>query len=300
MANKRRKNKLALPIGIITIILAVIGLIAVIHSATGLAQNAKNKTAQKEEYESLLKPVVMFDPDPFDDLTKANKSQLLYSAIWALLMDEDGMSKYPYATGENFGIQIPQADVEESFTRLYGTEIEVAQLHSGTDMSSYDIVYDSALQSYIIPITGIESAYNPKVYSIDKQGSSVVLNVGYIGTKAWADMKDGEYTSPEPDKYMKITLRERSGGMYVSSIQAADGQEIAERVSTTTIPYEVEEETQAEEEITDMTDEIITEEPETEEPLTDENGETVTEAETQETSEGENTAEESAVAEENA
>ncbi len=284
MANKRRKNKLALPIGIITIILAVIGLIAVINYAVGLAQNAKNKTAQKEEYESLLRPVVMFDPDPFDDLTKANKSQLLYSAIWALLMDEDGMSKYPYATGENFGIQIPQADVEESFTRLYGTEIEVAQLHSGTDMSGYDIVYDSALQSYIIPITGIESAYNPKVYSIDKQGNSVVLNVGYIGTKAWADMKDGEYTAPEPDKYMKITLRERSGGMYVSSIQAADGQEIAEKISTTTIPYEIEEESVTEEEITDISDESVTDEALTREPLTDENGETLTEQDSGESS----------------
>ena len=41
------------------------------------------------------------------------------------------------------------------------------------------------------------------------------------------EVADGSYAAPEPDKYMKITLRERSGGMmYVSSIQAVDGQEV--------------------------------------------------------------------------
>ena len=300
MARKRRKNKLALPVGILTVILAVIGLVAVINGAINFTQDRKNKVAAKAGYEELLRPVVMFDPDPFDDLTKADKSQLLYSAIWALLMDEDGMSKYPYATGENFGIQIPQSDVEESFAKLYGTEIEPSQLHSSVDMSKFDITYDSALQSYIIPITGVESAYTPKVYSIDKQGSSVVLNVGYIGNKTWADIDGSEYVAPEPDKYMKITLRERNGEMFVSSIQAADGQEIAAQISTTTVPYDYEEETESEpaEEIADITDISETEAESETEPLTDENGETLTESETASgESEEASDAEESAVTE---
>ncbi len=271
---KRRKNKLALPVGIITVILAVIGLIAVINACVGFAKDGKNQTARKAEYEQLLKPVVMFDPDTFDDLTKANKSQLLYSSIWALLMDEEGMSKYPYATGETFGIQIPQSDVETSFTKLYGSEIDVTQLHSSVDMSGYDITYDSALQSYIIPITGVESAYSPKVYSIDKQGSSVVLNVGYIGNKAWSDIENDEYTAPEPDKIMKITLRERNGSMYVSSIQASDGMEIASQItpsSTVPVDYEKEEESESDIFIPDETD--ISESEEAEEALSAESEE---------------------------
>ena len=35
---------------------------------------------------------------------------------------------------------------------------------------------------------------------------------------------------------MKITLRERNGGLYIASIQAADGQESASMVTTTTVP----------------------------------------------------------------
>ena len=226
-AKKRKKNKLAFPVGVIAIILAVIGLVTVVRFSVDTVSNLTDKTAAKKEYEQMLKPVVMFDPDPFDDLTQADVSQLLNSAVWALLMSEDGAEKYPYSEGETFGIIVPQADIEKYFVNLFGTEIDIASMHSTIDMSDYDITYDAALKSYILPITGVESAYTPKVYGIEEQGSSLILSVGYIGNSAWVQVADGEFTAPEPDKYMKITLRERSGGMmYVSSIQSTDGQEV--------------------------------------------------------------------------
>ena len=271
-SNKKsgKKNKLAFPLGIIASILAVIGLITVIKFSTDSIKNLTDNTADKKKYAEMLTPVVMFDPDPFDDLTQADVSQLLNSAVWALLMSEDGADKYPYSEGENFGIVVPQADIEKFFVSLFGTEIDIASMHSSIDMSEYDITYDAALKSYILPITGVESAYTPKVYDIDKQGSSLVLTVGYIGNKAWVQIDDGEYSAPEPDKYMKITLRERSGGMYVSSIQSADGQEVigtappTQAVPATAPPVSAPPEPS---------------EAVTAEPMTDENGEPVTEEE---------------------
>ena len=271
-SNKKsgKKNKLAFPLGIIASILAVIGLITVIKFSTDSIKNLTDNTADKKKYAEMLTPVVMFDPDPFDDLTQADVSQLLNSAVWALLMSEDGADKYPYSEGENFGIVVPQADIEKFFVSLFGTEIDIASMHSSIDMSEYDITYDAALKSYILPITGVESAYTPKIYDIDKQGSSLVLTVGYIGNKAWVQIDDGEYSAPEPDKYMKITLRERSGGMYVSSIQSADGQEVigtappTQAVPATAPPVSAPPETS---------------EAVTAEPMTDENGEPVTEEE---------------------
>ena len=298
-ARKRKKNKLAFPVGVIAIILAIIGLVTVVDFSIDTVKNLTDKTADKKEYEEMLKPVVMFDPDPFDDLTQADVSQLLNSAVWALLMSEDGADKYPYSEGENFGIVVPQADIEKYFVSLFGTEIDIAAMHSSIDMSDYDITYDAALKSYILPITGVESAYTSKVYTNEEQGSSLILSVGYIGNSAWVQVADGEYTAPEPDKYMKITLRERSGGMmYVSSIQSTDGQEVIgttkrreeplpEPEPTTLIPAETETSTVP---ATDENGEIITTEPLTDEngeiittePLTDENGEIITEEETSE------------------
>lgn len=273
---KAKKNRLAFPIGIVAGVLAVIGLITVIKFSADTINNLTDNASEKAEYEKMLTPVVMFDPDPFDDLTQADVSQLLNSAVWALLMSEDGADKYPYSEGENIGIVVPQTDIEQFFISLFGTEIDIASLHSSIDMSEYDITYDAALKSYILPITGIESAYTPKVYEIEKQGSSLILSVGYIGNKAWVQISDGEYAAPEPDKYMKITLRERDGGMYVSSIQAVDGQEVI----GTTERSETEPEATTVPETTEATAPLTTAVPVTDEDgeeVTDENGDTVTE-----------------------
>lgn len=280
--SKGGKNSLAFPIGVIASILALIGLITVISFGINTVKNISDKTAEKKEYETILAPVVMFDPDPFDDLTQADVSQLLNCAVWSLLMSPEGTDKYSYSEGENFGLEVPQKDIETHFINLFGTEIDIASMFSSIDMSEYDILYDAALQSYILPITGVESAYTPKVYSIEKQGNSDILTVGYIGNKAWVQIADGEYQAPEPDKYMKITFRERSGGMYVSSIQAVDGQEIIGTTERKTEP--VTEETTlppVETTIPDVSAEPV--------PETDENGEIITtEAVSEETTEEEN------------
>lgn len=274
---KAKKNRLAFPVGIIAAVLAIIGLITVIRFSADTFKNLADKSAEKAEYEKMLAPVVMFDPSPFDDLTQADVSQLLNSAVWALLMSDEGADKYPYSEGENFGIVVPQADIEKYFVSLFGTEIDIASMHSSIDMSEYDISYDAALKSYILPITGIESAYTPKVYEIEKQGSSLILSVGYIGNKAWVQIADGEYTAPEPDKFMKITLRERDGGRYISSIQATDVQEVIgttqrreDPTEPTTLPVETETTTEPLTTAVPVTDEDG-------EEVTDENGDTVTE-----------------------
>ena len=271
---KAKKNPLAVPIGVIAGILAVIGLITVVKFAIGTIGNITDRTAEKAKYEEFLLPVVMFDPDPFDDLTQADVSQLLNSAVWALLMSDEGTDKYSYAEGDTFGIVVPQADIEQYFIGLFGTEINIASLHSSIDMSEYEITYDAALKSYILPVTGVESAYTPKVYGIEKQGSSVILSVGYIGNKAWVQLDGDKVTAPEPDKYMNITLRERDGGMYVSSIQAVDGQEVIGSTEANRAPETEPETTEA---LVETTAEATTEV-----AVTDENGEAITEAATEE------------------
>lgn len=276
MAKKKKNKNAAFVVGVIALILAVIGAFSVIHFTINSVKDLTDKTQEKKEYESMLTPVVMFDPDPFDDLTQADVSQLLNSAVWALLMSEDGADKYPYSEGEKVGIIVPQADIEKYFVSLFGTEIDLASMHSGIDMSEYDITYDAALKSYILPITGVESAYTPKVYEIKKQGSSVILSVGYIGSKAWVQVADGEYAAPEPDKYMKITLRERGDGMYISSIQSVDGQEVVGSTSAqTTRPPETE--ILSTTAVTVPVTEAVEVTDESGEAVTDENGEAVTE-----------------------
>ena len=214
----KRKNKLAFPIGLLTVAFAIIGIASTVSFGIDKYNDIKNGLIAQSGYEEFIKPVIMFDPEPFDDLEKADKSQLMNAAIWALLMSENGTEGYSYSEGETVGIVVPQEDLESYFTYLFGTEIDVTQIHSSLDMSAYGVSYDAAQKSYILPITGIEFAYTPKVTKVKKLGDSVVLTVSYIGNKAYAEIQNGEYVAPEADKVMSITLRERDGKKYVSAI----------------------------------------------------------------------------------
>ncbi len=303
-----QKSRLAFPLGLLAVVLAIIGAVTVVNFAVDKVQLLTDRTAEKAEYEKFLKPVVMFDPDPFDDLGQADITQLLNSAVWALLTDETNSDKYEYLEG---GLKVPQADIEAKFISLFGTEIDIASMHTLLDMSVYDISYDSTLQCYIIPVTGVETAYTPKVFEIKEQGSTVILTVGYIGNEVWAQIDSPDSYVPEPDKYMEITLRERDDNYYIAAIKAIDSQEVA-TVATTRqdevgnpdgetqtdnlIAVQTVTAAQAPEYVTDENGETVTNEdgePETVEPETSAEGEEESTGETEdETSDTDDTTEE--------
>ncbi|MBQ8942955.1 MAG: hypothetical protein IJ050_00510 [Clostridia bacterium] len=223
----KKKNKFAFPLGMLIIIFSIIGIAATVKAGISLFKDMTDNSAQKEEYEEFLRPVVMYDPDPFDDVRSADITQLVNAAIWSLITQSNSTESFSYSTGDNMGILIPVEQVTAEFIRLFGNETDIASQYDSIDMSSHDITYDSAQGGFIIPITSLEVAYTPEVYEIEKKANSIILSVGYIGSKAWAEINGGEYVAPQPDKFMKITLRQGEKGYYIASIQSVNAQEVA-------------------------------------------------------------------------
>ncbi len=223
----KKKNKFAFPLGMLIIIFSIIGIAATVKAGISLFKDMTDNSAQKEEYEEFLRPVVMYDPDPFDDVRSADLTQLVNAAIWSLITQSNSTESFSYSTGDNMGILIPVEQVTAEFIRLFGNETDIASQYDSIDMSSHDITYDSAQGGFIIPITSLEVAYTPEVYEIEKKANSIILSVGYIGSKAWAEINGGEYVAPQPDKFMKITLRQGEKGYYIASIQSVNAQEVA-------------------------------------------------------------------------
>ncbi len=221
-----KKNRLGFIVGLITVIFAVAGIASTAQWVITKVKNFDSKAAAKAEYEEFLEPFVMFDPDPFDDISTAKIAQLINAAIWSVTSDDDSSDMYEYTDG---GLLIPAQAVTEEFIRLFGSQIEdLESVYRTVDMSAHDITYDSAQAGFIIPITSIDTAYIPEVYEIETKGNSIILSVGYIGAKSWAQVKDGEYSAAEPDKYMQITLREQENGeYYIASVQSGDSQQVA-------------------------------------------------------------------------
>ncbi len=228
-----KNNKWAFPVGAIIMVFAVVGVIAaLIFAVRGIADLTDN-SEKFTEYEQFLAPVVMNDPDPFDDVSKAQMTQLLDATVWSLMKSDIDPDKYEYAEGDTSGLIVPQADIEKQFKKLFGEDVK--PVHSTVEGGTYTFTYDETKQAYIVPLTGVMPTFIPRVTDQEKKGDSIILTVGYISGNAWDQDERGNYIEPAPNKYMKITLRLNSDDSYfISAIQNTEAPETA--VATTVKP----------------------------------------------------------------
>ncbi len=220
MAKSGNRNKWAFPLGLVVVLLAVVGLVFIILLGVDGIQKISDNSKQKKAYESFLLPIVMNDPDTFDDITQADMEQLLDSTIWSLIKKNVETDKYEYFEDK---LLIPQKDVEKQFAKMFGTEVK--PVHQTISGSEYQFEYDKAKQAYKIPVFGMENTYTPKVLKIEKKSSAIVLTVGYISGSEWTQDEHGKMVEPDPSKYVKVTLRAKGNSNYVSAIQSADPPE---------------------------------------------------------------------------
>ncbi len=221
MEHAKKKSPLNFIVGLAVIILTVIGFISVCSFVSDKLQSTANKSKQEQTqvYEDFISPVIMNDPDTFDDITKANLQQLLSIAIWSVIDSGADPEKYEYTDD---GMLMPQKEVEDEFVSLFGSEITLR--HSTVDGGEgVTFKYSKKKECYVIPITGIMPIYLPDVREIDEKDNSVVLTVGYLASTDWVQDGEGNMVPPEPGKYMKITLGKNSdGSFFVKAIQNLD------------------------------------------------------------------------------
>lgn len=221
-SKKEKKGGAAFAAGIIIICLALVGIFFLGELGYEKIRSAADNSKEKAEYETFLYPVIMLDPDTFDDVTNADMDDLLVSSILSLLTDSDkNPYDYEFVEGQTSGMAIPQATVEKAFERLFGTEVKPA--HHSVECSTCIFEYQSASKRYVIPITGYDPAYTPRVTQLKKtREGTIELTVGYIAYNDWAADENNDFSQPEPAKYRKITLRRSDSGYYVSAIRNAD------------------------------------------------------------------------------
>ena len=214
---KRSMPKTAL--GLTVIVLAIIGVVSIASSfISDISQKAEEKSREKfSVYEEFLSVVVMNDPDTFDDITQANKSQLISIAVWSLIEKNPEPDTYDYVDS---GILIPQKDVEKELSLSFGDGVKYK--HSTVDGGEgIEFRYSESKKGYIIPITGITPIYIPRVLEVKERESAITLQVGYLASSEWTQDEEGNMTEPEPSKLMEITLsKNNEGSFFVRSVRA--------------------------------------------------------------------------------
>lgn len=218
-----KKNIKNLIVGIIIALLALIGAITIISGVVrGIASSVK-KSDNYDSYKQMIAPVIMNDPDPFDDVINADQSQLISISIWSLLKGDIDPDSFE---NKKDGMLVPATLIEEEFTKLFGKDVTpVHQTVEGGQGIQFE--YSTSDKGYIVPITGITALYSPTITEVTEKGSSTILTVGYLASEDWQQDRNGDMVAPEPVKYMKIYLRKNGDDYYISSIKQTNALETA-------------------------------------------------------------------------
>ena len=90
MSTPKQNKRWAKPLGFLVIILAIVGIVFIVLTAvdTIVSKREAAKVAEMQKFQTMLVPVVMNDISEFDDITKADMSQLIEASIWAIIKSD--------------------------------------------------------------------------------------------------------------------------------------------------------------------------------------------------------------------
>ena len=209
------RHKYAAPVGGAYIILALIGVVAVIFGAVQLFEKLTDNSKLLRQLERQIQPVMMFDPVPFDNIADVDNKVLVKTSIWSCLYS-DKRSSYTY--DDNGMILIPISDVEVAAVKLYGPDVKLTHTSMEEDGISY--TYDAENNVYRVPMMAQGGYYTAMVVDMKKDGDVYDVTVGYIPPGAtWTTNADGDSYTPTPDKYMIYRMKKEKGEYYIVGIK---------------------------------------------------------------------------------
>lgn len=235
---KKYPDKLSFLLGLIVLIFAVIGIVLTAWNSVRYIRSTTDTGSEFSQYNEYLTPIAAVDPDPFDDITAAKQEQLLGAAIWSVLSKESTPDTYSYSGGY---MLIPEKDIENAYGSIFGPETAGTLNHMTVQGYNSTFEYDEAGGFYKIPVTTISPIYTPQVTDVTKSGTALVITVNFLASESWARDNEGNFVAPEPDKVMKITLRELKGSYYINAIQTVSSttpETVTFETTTAAIPQE--------------------------------------------------------------
>lgn len=215
MEQSKKRKVLNYVVGALILAFVVIGIVSTVQFIGSHMRHLSLREQEREQFQTLLRPVVMNDPSPFDDVSLANGDELLSIAIWRILLQNPDPDRYDFAEGQ---MLLPQTEVEDSLHALFGADVTVQ--HATVDGGGVTFSHAEKKRCYTIPVTGITPIYTPRIDDVSINGDRVVLTVGYLSGEDYTQNEKGELVQPEPAKRMRVTLRRGTDdALFISALQ---------------------------------------------------------------------------------
>lgn len=211
----RRKRRYAAPIGGMFILFAALGVITVVILSFRLTATVLDNTDQRQMFENIVRPVVMFNPTPFETPTDIENDDLLNFSMWATLL---GDKKDTYTFGETQELVVPASDLNVAAAKLFGPGVSLE--HHSFDYFEMSYYYDDASAVYYVPVSAVFNVYTPSVETVTRSGDFYELSVGFLSSGiSWQTDFSGGQGKPKPDKYMNFIMEKTKDGYRIAKVQ---------------------------------------------------------------------------------
>lgn len=211
--NKRKRPAAAI-LGFLIILFTVIGVVTTVVGAVNMVKGWFDTSDDYLKYEREIYPVVMFDPVPFSDIRAADRSMLLQSSMWAVLLNEDTAK---YATDDIGFMLIPSIDLDVWCRKMFGDAVTLDHATIDSDMTSF--YYDEVAKLYHVPINAQVIHYRPSVREVVKNGTQLILTVDYLSPMSVASNIFKGDEEPVPDKTMYYFLEKTASGNIITAVK---------------------------------------------------------------------------------
>ena len=229
---RRRRYRFAAPLGLLVILLALTGIIALAVLGIQAIRESQDDTALKTELMDFLAPVLEYSPSPFTDINgeDAPKEALLQAAIWKVteaerirqLQEKDDTCVYP--SDSEGRMIIPVEEITAAYASLYGPDAVPELVTIGEPGMSFTTEYYGENGTYHVPYSSSSSNSVAVADTLKKKGDTYMLRVGYVpGIDIGIDNK-GNTIPPTPDMadYFQIYHLQKNGDSWMVTAISED------------------------------------------------------------------------------
>lgn len=210
--SKKTRRRISAFIGAVTLVLVVMVFVSVVKTVVIGINNIGGTGEKKMEYTEFISPVVLNDPEPFENVDSAENQMLLESSIWCVLDDIKNTADHNYNYDATGKIILPADEVEAASKKLFGNDVKLNMDVLSESNGNTLYYYNSVDHNFHISTGGIVGP-SANITKIAQKRDYISLVVGY-SSQADMSLTSSEGSEVECYKYMEYILALNSDGSY--------------------------------------------------------------------------------------
>ena len=170
----------------------------------------REEAVNLKKFDNIILPVVMQNPEPFNEKNPPSPQTVINSAVWDAAMNNQEV------ISDEFGrVILSKDEVNKSANRLFNMDIDFNGIENSKD--NFYIFQPEKNDFLVSAISGTDN-FVPHTVNFCKKGSEIILKVGYVVPANGFNSNMTLLSENKVEKYMQYHLKKnKSTGKYFIS-----------------------------------------------------------------------------------